>query len=479
VTAGSGGPGGRSSDHEARTRFLSHIVTQLTSDPIDGWHSRLVDDEDEDERGPALLLALPGFTARCFAVSETQDRQLVASPFPGRGHPCVWVEVRRAGDDRLYDARKVPSNGAVVRFLRDLDRREVDAALVRATGADAEPGSGQAGSASVLPPSVEALRSPLVRGLNRWKRLDEVAVTIESLQAELPAGARASTQQAVSRVELDLVRTNFPRNLQGRIELDTQVLLTPLDAPPVAQGRQWWLLARGPRRRSDPEVISIRADTARRADARHRWDRTPWLWDGSVENPWRTVDRALTQLGGIGAATSTAQDPRIAEAQRSMIAQEAGRFDEAFEPYGLRVGSLVHRFLDCLPPPGLVGDAGFLIDHAFCHWDPEPWCRRAFETLWRLDPRRATDAVDAAYADARAAAEAKRRPQFRPPHLTLATMPDQTHVRKARLTLTANPDGGDKRVDIDISGSHEALPRSEWERPTAIDLARAGGAQPV
>lgn len=465
VASGVDEPAERPSDYEARERFLSMIASDVVSEGVDGWQSRL----DDSERGLSLVIELPGFAARCFPVTETLDRELIASPFPAQGHRCIWVEVRRVSEDRVYDAFKAPSNGAVVRFLKDLDRREVDAAVADALQ-DEGPGPT---IAAALPPTVEELRSPIVRKLMRWKSAAAIDVEIDPLGEDGSAAVRDSALAALSRVDIDLVRTNFPRNAQGNAELATTVLLAELDGPPPARGRQWWLVASGPRRRSDPQLISIGVATARRFDARHRWDRTAWLWDRSVDNPWRTFDRALTQLGPIGASEPSAVDPRIAAAERSMIAQDQGRFDEAFDAYDLRVGGLVQRFLDCLPPPGLLGEAMSFIDHALCHWDPEPWCRRAFETLWRLDPRRATDAIDAAYADARRAAATNARRRFRSPHLTLATMPNQIHVRKARLVLVANPDGGDKRVDIEVTGSDETIPRSEWERPFSVDFLRA------
>lgn len=101
----------------------------------------------------------------------------------------------------------------------------------------------------------------------------------------------------------DLLLGHFPRETDGRLLVGTTVLLASYASSlPQIRDRQMWLSVSAPKRRRDPQVVTLTLASLIGVNHAQRWDQARWFWDSrweaaSQEERWGVVDLDLARLG--------------------------------------------------------------------------------------------------------------------------------------------------------------------------------------
>ena len=271
----------------------------------------------------------------------------------------------------------------------------------------------------------------------------------------LTPAARATLRDDLDALDPRQLLWHLPRDAQGRLLLGEQVLLASYDSSaPLSQGRRVWLVAALPAKRHDAQMPTLRLASLIGANHTHRWDEARWRWDG------RAHATPVKERWGV---PSPAAGTRDTQADRCLLLQDAGRFEEALALYDIELSPEVAQLVRGEP----LG------------WQQRelaaPWAQTVQEAvrdaaLWRLGPL----LVDAAAARARWLAE--KRGRKRPlPELRLLRLPKQTWQRKAVLTVAARvADGGHPWLTLTWTGAEDRLPAVAWRRDVDLDLLRLG-----
>jgi hypothetical protein len=238
---------------------------------------------------------------------------------------------------------------------------------------------------------------------------------------------------------------SFPRDEEGRLALGETVLLSRhVTAKRAPKGRETWLVAIGPMRRADGDVIVLDLATPITANEPHVWDEAPWLWDERAQG--------ADEIARWGVANGDVK------AARCLELLDDGRFVEALGVYEVVLVDKVQRML--AGQPVSVHDAPFA----------ESWREVLRRALLRAAPWRFAAAIAAARSPP---PEAKRKQKVVDLWLRLFAFPGQRHQRKASLMLVGTAKG-EVQIAIDWTGSNARLPETRWTRAIEQDLRRFG-----
>ncbi len=344
---------------------------------------------------PAMRLRAEGVRGKVDVVpSVVRDGVISWDPFPGKGRPHWDLH---ADDDHLQRTCVLAS---AVSLLDGWRRSRLPL---------------ERGAPS---PVLEEVR-PVLAAIAAGRRAEPVVLVRAAVPRKLAPTPEGERQLRAALAALDPVAlaASFPREDDGRIPLDADVLLAPIASRArLSQGRGVWLCASSPPRRSAGPEVTLGLRDVRPDNATHRWDAAPHLWRRGARAPaLRDRRRALACVAQL----------------------DAGAFDEALAQYGIRVSEHVQRVLEGRPltayDSALAPRWRMALRRAL--WECAPW------QLARVPPTRAT---------------------------RLVLLPGQRHQRKVWLVWT--PAG----LDLERTAANERLPAVLWKRSLEFDRARLG-----
>lgn len=451
---------------QARQAFLAPVAAQLATGGIAGASAqyRRIPGFCTLDGILALVLrapALPG-EARILAMTVAGGRTADYGAFPGEGVPH-------------YQLFLLTPDGSYAGYLLSRDPTAIVSTLVRwAT-------SGQALLRQALAPLGEGDLAPLrrlaavrssirqaaytllSRGVERCSQEMEQALGLVrapdllSLAAELTDDARPLFETDLAHLAPDLVMRSFPRDEDGRLPLDTTALLASYAAQvPQGRDRHMWLAACGPKRRRDPQVVTLTLASLIGVNHAARWDQARFWWDdrhesASRELRWGVAALALDRLGLEDRAEQLASfaqrcaRPDASLADRvgyCLLLQDEGRIEEAFALFGVSLAPEVLKVLYAQP---LSIDYGSL----------ESWAATMLDLLRHAAPWRFAAALETGT------------------RLRLSALPHQPQQRKASLMLArVNLSPQTPRLEIEWTASNKRLAEVAWRRPLALDLIR-------
>lgn len=294
-----------------------------------------------------------------------------------------------------------------------------------------------------------------------------------------PAAQQRFVQDLANLDPLALVRA-YPRDKNGFI-LGETVLLSPYDASEPDKRKRPWLVARGPMKRSHPQVIALLFDVIDEGlfplqwhGQRHLWDRT--ATGASELERWGVADLPLPLLD------AEERDARIKQlarskldaerAARSLLLLDAGRIEEAFAVYDVQFSREAQA--------SLGGDPSAAIYEAYAEGHgtgQEEHLRRSADQEGARYGRRWREALRA---------ELYRAAPWKLPKVELKTGGRRNPVARARLFNLPYPSAArrptvfleqseqGRRIHIDFSGAPGYLAEHAWTRPIELDLLRFG-----
>jgi hypothetical protein len=373
-----------SSDDDARRKFLATLVTALGEPWVAGYA------EIQPFGVLGLTLRRQGVDGFVQVVPSVVDNNVISwRPFPGTGRP--HFDLKPDGTGHLRTCILDAAVAALERWA--LSKQPV--------------------KRSPPEPMLPAMRP----------RLDAIAAakpaTVEDAIDIKPWSLTAAGKQelADARTALDptAIARAFPRDDDGRLTLDEQVLLTSVaSSKPLAEGRGVYLAVRGPRVRRDGDRLELVLVDAIEHNETHRWFDAPWLWRNDATHP--------------------KQDARAAECVALL---DAGRFDEALALYGIVLGASAVKILEGIP----------LGSHAT---HVSEWRATLRRTLWLLAPWRLANITAAG---------------------RLVLFPHQHHQMKSWIAF--HPPG---TIELENTGSNARLAQCRWRRE--VDLAPAPASSP-
>jgi hypothetical protein len=275
---------------------------------------------------------------------------------------------------------------------------------------------------------------------------------------ELDAQERQTLIRATESIDRPKLAENLPRQDDGRLPLNEEVLLVEIRSATKRGGRSCWLCAQSPQRRSEQARLTLRLAEVIAENATHRWDAAPWLFQRDVDRP--AFERELlVAMRELATAKIPPLDESIATAAPSLRLLDQGRFVEAFGQYGIELSDSVVRVLGAMPLK--LQDAAHAQAWAVALrrmlWECAPW---AFGQLLRAQRERI-----AAWRTERSKRPAKRA------ELRLQILPHQRQQRKGALTRVETSDGRGE-LFLDRSASNARVPECQWKRDLLLDLTR-------
>ncbi len=269
----------------------------------------------------------------------------------------------------------------------------------------------------------------------------------------LTEGGRQRLDDDLQHLAPDLVASHFPREEDGRFPLNVVVLLASYAAYiPQTRDRQMWLIACAPKRRRDPQVITLSLASLIGVNHALRWDQARWLWDvrraaASTRERWGVLGLDLAKLGLEKRAEHLAYFTQRCSLRGAALAdqvalclllQDEGRVEEACALFGVELTS---SLLNMLHDRSM--DRG---------WAEPLFQALRYAALWRF---------------AAALAGEKRQ--------RLLWFPHQPYQSKASLMLVwANKRAGKVALDVEWTASNKQLAETAWKRPPDLDLIRFG-----
>ncbi|HEY3992052.1 MAG TPA: hypothetical protein VGM01_04135 [Ktedonobacteraceae bacterium] len=309
-------------------------------------------------------------------------------------------------------------------------------------------------------------QSVLVCGIERCsedagQRLGVIrADNFEHSANDLTLEARATLNNDLQYLAPDLLMAHFPREEDGRLLLGATVLLASYASTlPQSRGRQMWLAACAPRRRRDPQVVTLCLDSLIGVNHVYRWDQARWLWDSrqqaasTEEECWGISDLDIELLGldkraeHIALFTERCAQPNPSLADRvslCLLLQDAGRLEEALALFGIELTTDVLKILYNQP----------LSLHMYGR--TASWSTPLMEVLCFAAPWR--------FATLQAGT-----------HHRICALPHQTQQRKACLVLVTPKKEHKGKAPIFIieeTASNKLLPSVAWKRASDLDLKR-------
>jgi len=274
---------------EARRAFLARIEALLPATGI-AWTS--IEYRSLRPFGSmGLVLTAPGMpgTANVVAISLYSKRAIDYAHFPGEGEPYYQLLIKDAHD---YFAEHCVSHDpkAIVAALKvwaslgqGVQRKEFPS--LRAE--DLEPLRRLAGiRIGIAKATQKALREGAERSseaLGKTLGVVQEANFSSLAQGLTPAAQETLTDDLRSLVP-DLLLAHFPRETDGRLLVGATVLLAAYASSlPQSRDRQMWLVACAPKRRRDPQVVTLTLASLIGVNHAQRWDQARWFWDSRWE----------------------------------------------------------------------------------------------------------------------------------------------------------------------------------------------------
>lgn len=309
-----------------------------------------------------------------------------------------------------------------------------------------------------LDPAAERRRlAALAGGLAlRGEVVCRILDPLPDLERLLTPAGRAALAADLATLSLTRVAANFPADPLGRLALKATVLLNAYETTtPPAKDRAVCLAVEGPARRRDVAAVRVGLAALILANQSHRWDDHPWLW--------QEVPAPATHLLGVAPRPGD-RDGDAATAAACLDDLGRGAIEAGLARFGLTLDVTLRRILG--------GERTGRV--ARCAIPDAAWTDLLVATIRRSAPW-ALPGAARAEADriARWAGAKKGRPR-REPLLKLVIFPGQHHSMKACLTLTADLDGANPRLTVDITARNDRLAETIWARPVAVDLIRHG-----
>lgn len=228
----------------------------------------------------------------------------------------------------------------------------------------------------------------LAEGLAARKRL---TCTIDDpdpdLLAHLTDEERRALDHDLASVSTARIKRHFPWYPTGRLALKTAVLLATYPTHSVST-RTVSLVAAGPDRRGDEQVIRVKLTALFPVNQTHRWQDSPWMWQ--VAEPPELVETAKPGQS----ETKEAASVRLLD---------EGKIEDALSLFGVTLSDDLHRLLggQRIRPPACCA-------HADASWTDLLVSTLRQSAPWLLAPTVAEEAGRIARLTGRGAARAPR-----------------------------------------------------------------------
>ncbi|MGE4145594.1 MAG: hypothetical protein AB7N76_33475 [Planctomycetota bacterium] len=301
------------------------------------------------------------------------------------------------------------------------------------------------------------LRAEAQRALLRAGQPVELAWVGSNVEAFGPGRDRRHIQELLGSVDVGKLGRFFPSGPRRRLPLGTFSLLRPL-VPRASKGH--WLVARGPERRGDPQVIRVGVADMDGSRERHRWDGAPWLWHleepATLERLWGVSGITATRLDELPAPEDlerACRDGSATPTQRahlSVILQARGDSTAALGLHGIELGQDVEHLLS-------DGTRGRLNDYWASHPPPSEAVAAVKDALRVCAPWRLEGLLQEVEAQV---------PSARRPLQLLYLAAGHRHSRRPRLALRCGAErGGRATLEIEHTASNRRVPDCRWRRP--------------
>lgn len=453
-----------SSDDAARRTFLTQIEQGLALSAIIAWTSieyRTL----PIYKSVGLVVTAPGMAgeAHILAISIYNGRLIDYRRFPGEGLPHYQMLTRTeqgisAGYRVSCDPTTIVTALCAWATSRQAPTRKTLAALNEHNLLLLQ-------KKAIIQASIQRrAQDQFARGVDRCSEtmMSEMGLAYDSALPQMAQGltsaARKRLDGDLKHLAADLVTSYFPRQEDGRFQLGATVLLTFYEAHiSQSRDRQMWLEAYAPKRRRDPQTITLSLASLISVNHAYRWDQTRWQWDvrqrpTSEEARWGVSGLEIDRLGMDQRAEHIAffakrceqADPSLADrVSLCLLLQDEGRIEEAFSLFDIELS------LDALK---ILYGQPITEGH---YTSGESWTAPMLHALRYAAPWRFASAL----------ATEKR--------LRLLWFPHQTQQRKAALMLS----WADKQVktpilEIEWTASNKLLAETAWKRPLDLDLKR-------
>jgi hypothetical protein len=222
-----------------------------------------------------------------------------------------------------------------------------------------------------------------------------------------------------------------------------------------------WLVACAPKRRRDPQVVTLSLASLIGVNHAHRWDQARWLWDvrrspASERERWGVSGLELEKLGLEGRADHLAyftqkcarRDASLADrVGLCLLLQDEGRVEEACTLFDVELMPDVTKMLHNYAVVNAASGGHYS--------SQKEWEELMFQALRSAAPWRFVAAL----------AGEKR--------LRLLWFPHQPYQSKASLMLVwANKRAGKVGLAIEWTASNKLFAETAWKRPPDLDLIR-------
>lgn len=286
-------------------------------------------------------------------------------------------------------------------------------------------------------------------------RADDLSV----LALGLTPTAQNALAEDLRALAPDLLLAHFPREADGRLLMGAIILLASYASSlPQSRDQQMWLVACAPKRRRDPQVVSLALASLIGVNHAHRWDQARWFWDcrceaAPEEERWGVANLDLARLGlekraeNLAFFTERCAQPAPSLVDRvslCLLLQDEGRFEEAFALFNVKLTADVVRLL--YQQPFSFHTASQTINQSSTLMEA-----LALAAPWR-------------FASLPAGM-----------HHRLCLLPHQTQQRKACLMLITPPKHQPSEgplLTIEYTASNKLLPHPAWRRPLDLELMR-------
>ncbi|MGZ3422741.1 MAG: hypothetical protein ACXVEE_33085 [Polyangiales bacterium] len=287
----------------------------------------------------------------------------------------------------------------------------------------------------------------------------------------------------VANLDPVMLIQSFPRDRNGFV-LGETVLLAGYEAvsPAKPKKKQPWLVARGPLKRSHPQVVAILLDVIDAENFPVQWSTWRHLWDrthasASEEARFGVADLPLPLLDAEErdariAKLSKRHDTEGERAALSILLLDAGRFEEALAVYDIGLSRELAQVMSARPQQAfyelIVEGHGTSLGEDYLQTQADVSAGKWGER-WKAELRQQLHR-SAPWMLARAPLPKKSKSD--PARARLFNLPYGSAARRPAVFLTETEKG--RALHLDFSGIATYLPEPAWTRPIELDLLRFG-----